>query len=123
MSVEPNPVRASDADREEVVAKLNAAVGDGTLTLVEAEERITAAYAAKFRADLLPLTADLPVPPPKMQLRRPPVRAFIVPAVVVLLVVLWIASPVPFFWPIIPLAFIAVRVSAASRHRRWHTGT
>jgi hypothetical protein len=122
MSVEPNPVRASDADREHVVAKLNAAVGDGTLTLVEAEERITAAYAAKFRADLLPLTADLPTPPAPGPGRKPPVRAFVVPAVI-LLIALWIASPVPFFWPIIPLAFIAVRISAASRHRRWHTGT
>jgi hypothetical protein len=121
MSVEPSPVRASDADRERVVARLTAAVGDGTLTLAEVEERQGAAYAARFRHELGPLTADLPAPTPPA-VRRPPVRAF-VPAAAVLLIVLWIASPIPFFWPILPLAFIAVRVSAASRHRRWHTGT
>jgi hypothetical protein len=123
MSVEPNPVRASDADRERVVARLTAAVGDGTLTLVEVTERQTAAYAARFRHELPPLTADLPAPPaPPSRRRPPPVRAF-VPAAALLLVVLWIISPAPFFWPVLPLAFIAVRVSAASRHRRWHTGT
>ncbi len=122
MSVEPVPVRASDTDRERVVARLTAAVGDGTLTLAEVEERQGAAYAARFRHDLLPLTADLPAPPVPVARRRPPVRAF-APAAAILLVVLWIISPVPFFWPLFPLAFIAVRVSAASRHRRWHTGT
>jgi hypothetical protein len=124
MSVEPGPVRASDVDREAVVVRLTAAVGDGTLTLAEVEERQTAAYAARFRHELLPLTADLPVPPAAEVVvrRRAPVRAF-VPAAAVLLVVLWIISPVPFFWPVFPLAFIAVRVSAASRRRRWRTGT
>jgi hypothetical protein len=120
MSVEPNPVRASNAERERVVARLTAAAGDGTLTLVEVEERQTAAYAARFRHELGPLTADLPVP--AVRRRPPPVRAF-APVAAVLLVVLWIISPVPFFWPVFPLAFIAVRVSAASRHRRWRTGT
>jgi hypothetical protein len=122
MSVEPNPVRASDADRERVVARLTAAVGDGTLTLAEVEERQGAAYAARFRHELAPLTADLPAPPAPVVRARPPVRAF-VPAAAVLLIVLWIVSPVPFFWPVFPLAFIALRISAAGRHRRWHTGT
>ncbi|MFD9737732.1 DUF1707 domain-containing protein [Umezawaea sp. NPDC059074] len=124
MSVEPSPVRASDDDRERVVAVLTAAVGAGTLTLAEVEERQTAAYAARFRHELAVLTADLPAPPPPaVPVRRgPPVRAF-VPAAVALLIVLWILSPAPFFWPVIPLTFIALRVSAASRHRRWRTGT
>ncbi|HWO66315.1 MAG TPA: DUF1707 domain-containing protein [Umezawaea sp.] len=123
MSVEPGPVRASDADREAVVARLTAAVGDGTLTLTEVEERQVVAYAARFRHELVPLTADLPSPPAPVARRgRAPVRAF-VPAAALLLVVLWIISPVPFFWPVFPLAFIAVRLSAASRHRRWRTGT
>jgi uncharacterized protein DUF1707 len=124
MSVEPSPVRACDDDRERVVSVLTAAVGAGTLTLAEVEERQTAAYAARFRHELTALTADLPTPPTPAApaRRRPPVRAF-VPAAVALLIALWIISPLPFFWPIIPLTFIAVRVSAASRHRRWHTGT
>ncbi|HEX6345340.1 DUF1707 domain-containing protein [Umezawaea sp.] len=121
MSVEPSPVRASDADRERVVARLTSAVGDGTLTLAEVEERQALAYGARFRHELPPLTADLPAPPAPRG-RRPPVRAF-VPVAVLLLVVLWVVSPVPFPWPVFPLAFIALRVSSAGGRRRWGAGT
>ena len=59
---EPYPAehRASHADREDVVERLQQAAGDGRLTLEELEERIDAAYAARTYADLAPLTADLP---------------------------------------------------------------
>ncbi|QUQ64907.1 DUF1707 SHOCT-like domain-containing protein [Kutzneria sp. CA-103260] len=57
-------MRASNEDRERVVERLNDAVGKGLLTLAEAEERIAAAYDAKFLDDLPPLTADLPDPTP-----------------------------------------------------------
>jgi hypothetical protein len=52
--------RASDAEREAVVARLRSAAGEGRLTVDELDERIDAAYAAKTRAELEPLTADLP---------------------------------------------------------------
>jgi uncharacterized protein DUF1707 len=52
--------RASDAEREAVVARLRNAAGEGRLTVEELDERIDAAYAAKTRAELEPLTADLP---------------------------------------------------------------
>jgi hypothetical protein len=54
--------RASDAEREAVVARLRDAAGEGRLTVEELAERIDAAYAARTRAELEPLTADLPVP-------------------------------------------------------------
>jgi hypothetical protein len=53
-------VRASDAEREAVVAALHAALGEGRLDLTETESRVTAAYAARDRADLPPLLTDLP---------------------------------------------------------------
>lgn len=53
-------VRASDAEREDVVQALSEHAGSGRLTLAELEERITQAYAATTRGDLEKLTADLP---------------------------------------------------------------
>ena len=52
--------RASDAEREETVTRLREAAADGRLTVEELTERIDAAYAATTRAELEPLTADLP---------------------------------------------------------------
>ncbi len=60
MSEAPLPeIRASDADRERVAEQLRLAAGDGQLTVNELDERLDAAYAARTRADLVPLTADL----------------------------------------------------------------
>ena len=53
-------MRVSDADREGVVRRLRRAVDEGRLTLDEFDERVVIAYAARTRADLDPLTADLP---------------------------------------------------------------
>jgi hypothetical protein len=55
-------VRLSDAERDHVVARLRAAAGDGRLTLDEMEERVGEVYRARTAGDLVPLTADLPVP-------------------------------------------------------------
>jgi hypothetical protein len=55
-------MRASDAEREAVVAQPRDAAGEGRLTVEELAERIDAAYAARTRAELEPLTADLPAP-------------------------------------------------------------
>ena len=59
-------LRASDADREETISRLHHAASEGRLDADELEERISAAYAAKFCTDLARLTAD--VTPPS---RRP----------------------------------------------------
>lgn len=53
-------VRASDAEREQTVALLQRNFADGRLTQAELEERAGAAYAARTRAQLRDLTADLP---------------------------------------------------------------
>jgi hypothetical protein len=53
-------VRASDAEREQTVALLQRSFADGRLTRAELEERAGAAYAARTRAQLRDLTADLP---------------------------------------------------------------
>jgi hypothetical protein len=55
-------VLASDSEREQVVARLNAAVSEGRLTLSEFSERSAAVYATRTRAELPPLVADLPEP-------------------------------------------------------------
>jgi hypothetical protein len=55
-------VRASDAEREQTVALLQRNFADGRLTLAELEERASAAWAARTRAQLRDLTADLPAP-------------------------------------------------------------
>ncbi len=56
-------IRASDVDREVVVATLRDAYTAGRLTLEEFDERTTAAYAARTWGDLRRLTADLPAQP------------------------------------------------------------
>lgn len=53
-------LRASHADRDQVVEKLRVAAGDGRLTPEELDERLEAALTAKTYADLAALTADLP---------------------------------------------------------------
>jgi hypothetical protein len=58
-----DPIRASDTDREAVVATLREAYMAGRLNLDEFDERMTSAYAAKTWGDLRELTLDLPVQP------------------------------------------------------------
>src|SRR5215207_11064598 len=68
-------LRASDAEREMIVARLSEHAAAGRLTLAELEERIGLAYAATTRAELTKLLADLPAatsrPEPS---RRKPTR-------------------------------------------------
>jgi hypothetical protein len=53
-------IRASDAERDATVERLSAATGDGRLTLEEFSQRMERATAARTRADLDRLVADLP---------------------------------------------------------------
>jgi hypothetical protein len=53
-------LRASTPEREETVARLHHALGEGRLDLEETETRVAAAYAARYRDELPPLLADLP---------------------------------------------------------------
>jgi hypothetical protein len=59
---QPRDLRASDADRERVVAVLAEAAGDGRLTLDEHAERVQRAYRARTLGELAGLTEDLVAP-------------------------------------------------------------
>jgi hypothetical protein len=57
----PEPhLRAGDADRAAVAARLGEHMTAGRLTVAEYEERLVAAYAATTYGELARLTADLP---------------------------------------------------------------
>jgi hypothetical protein len=58
----PRDLRASDADRERVIALLGEAAADGRLTLEEHSERADKAYSARTLGDLAGLTVDLAAP-------------------------------------------------------------
>jgi len=122
-------VRASDAEREEYAQILRAAMSEGRLTLEIGEERLGQVYAATYRDELDPLIADLPrgaafrtpeyLGQARDRLRRH--RNGVV-SVAALLTGIWLlvailAHPV-FFWPIIPIAFLALGLL---RHRRMYS--
>src|SRR5690348_14038560 len=64
-------ILASDAEREQTAEVLRQASVDGRLTLDEFSQRVELALAARTRADLRAITADLPAAVPG----APPVRA------------------------------------------------
>ena len=53
-------LRASDADREAIVARLQTAFAEGRLDMPELDERMSGAYAAKTIGELKAFTHDLP---------------------------------------------------------------
>ncbi|GGK72061.1 DUF1707 SHOCT-like domain-containing protein [Mangrovihabitans endophyticus] len=129
----PHRLRTSDTERERVATILRAAMTEGRLSLAEGEERMAAAYAATYRDELAPLTADLPdqgrqalqqtpeaVAESRRDLRR---HAGFVVVVSLLLVGAWLLSHAPFFWPIFPLIFLFAGLRRHARHGRhpqWH---
>jgi hypothetical protein len=122
----PNRLRTSDKEREEIAAILRAAMTEGRLTLDEGEERLAAAYGAKYRDELGPLTADLPDGGRRALLDTPEVRAATrrgvrrhagaVVAVSVGLLALVVLSGGHLLFPIIPLLFLFIGLR---RHTRW----
>jgi hypothetical protein len=64
-------LRASHADREQIVEVLRVAAGEGRLTGDELGERIQAALAARTYRELARLTADLPPAPGGPMAARP----------------------------------------------------
>lgn len=122
----PKRLRTSDTEREQIAEMLRAAMTEGRLTLEEGEERLAAAYAAKYRDELGPLTADLPDGGRRALMDTPAVReaarrglrrhATIVLSITAILTGLWILSGATFFWPIIPLFFLFMGLA---RHARW----
>jgi len=131
-------IRASDDEREYVVRIMQAAAAQGLLTLDEADERMATVYAARTRADLAPLTRDLPDGGRRLMENTPEARsaartgffrhAITVAVIAVLLVGAWFATGAPFFWPAWPLVFLAISLIGHARRigiipdrrRHWH---
>lgn len=80
---DPALMRVSDQERHAVAEVLRQAAGEGRIDLDELDERLASAYGAKTYAELVPLTADLPVHPPVTGVRpaQPAVQPAPVPAV------------------------------------------
>lgn len=133
------PIRASDAEREAVAARLRTAAGEGRLEPDELEERLGAAFAARTRGELVPLVADLPrrrrLPAARRTARRPrgmrrAGRVVAALAANAALVSLWaadvgardplIVGDSDFFWPIVPIVASAAAILAKRRRRRPH---
>ncbi|MGK5684333.1 DUF1707 SHOCT-like domain-containing protein [Actinoplanes sp. URMC 104] len=122
-------MRTSDKEREHVAEILRAAMAEGRLDLAEGEERLAKAYAAKFRDELAPLTADLPdggltaladTPEVRVATRRSLRRhAGIIVSIGMILTGLWILSGAQFFWPAIPLTFLVIGFFKHARYRRY----
>jgi len=62
--------RAADSDRAAIAARLAAALGEGRIDLTEFDRRTTVAAAATTVGELVPLTADLPVPAEQLAAER-----------------------------------------------------
>lgn len=120
-------VRATDADRDEVVAKLKRALDVGALQFDEIETRLGAVYAARTRRDLDGLTEDLPQESAgatsRSKSRRDRPSAFDVPTfrihaivyvlVIAMLVGIWaMAGRGGGFWPFFPAAGWGVGLGA-----------
>ena len=105
----PHDVLASDPEREVVVEALRAAATEGRLDAVELEERLGLAYAARTRADLVPLLADLPAAAPPRARPRPereaPWFAPVIP-LAILLVAIWALTGAGYFWPMWPIGAV-----------------
>ena len=77
----PTPqLRCSDAEREAAIEKLNKAAVEGRLSHEELEQRIAAAYSAKWVGDLARITSDVTPPPPAAPPPQPVPYAYQYPA-------------------------------------------
>ena len=134
-----NTIRASDVDREVVVATLRDAYTAGRLTLEEFDERTTTAFAAKTWGGLRALTRDLPqqarleVPRPEPEIKPAqdkllpvaagPPRRRVSPMLPILVIWLGIALTArePFaFVPVLVILFMLLRLATRpTRSNRW----
>ena len=135
-------MRASDADREALTARLRDHYAEGRLTQDELDERVSAALSAKTFGELRSLTTDLPGPavvpphtaarpswgggPPRLRghyhRRRPPVPLILLLALLVVLssgggwAVFAFFRLILVFW----LAMMLTRIVIGLVHRRGH---
>jgi hypothetical protein len=112
-------LRASDADRERVAAALRDHAAQGRLEPEELEERLTRAYGARMRGELVEITRDLPAARPRRQdRRRADVRAHFTVFLLVnlMLIAIWAACGFGYFWPMWPLMGWGIGMV---KHARW----
>jgi hypothetical protein len=79
MSDTPPPLRVGDRERRAVDDRLQAAVGDGVLTLSEYDERAAVLWQARTRAELDGLVVDLPDHAPAVPAAVPAVTGDVKP--------------------------------------------
>jgi hypothetical protein len=131
-------MRASDAEREAVTARLRDHYAEGRLTHDELDERVSAALSAKTFGELRTLTTDLPGPapvpprtaarpswggpPPWRHHRRPPVPLFLLFGLLLLLASGGGWAMFAFFRLILVfwLAMMLTRIVIGLVHRRGH---
>jgi Domain of unknown function (DUF1707) len=106
-------VRASDAEREQTVALLQRGFADGRLALAELEERAGAAYAARTRAQLRDLTADLP------SAEQQPPRLRMIPDTRRLCILLCVCPPAGVAYLLLSLRRTAPLRAGLRNARRW----
>jgi uncharacterized protein DUF1707 len=102
----PNDVRASDAEREQTAETLRNHAAAGRLDPDELEDRLGRAFAARTRAELTPLVADLPTAPPKPRRELPRIPAFV--PLAILLIAIWALTGAGYFWPIWPIGAMLI---------------
>lgn len=150
MSPNDDALRLSDAERSLVVDALRRHTADGRLQLDEFEQRSATVFAAKTRADLRGILSDLPAlpgltgaplrwagapeqfgPPPPPPVPPPPPPAWgwrqrqarwgAFWAVAAVLVAIWVASGMHYFWPawvLIPWGLTLLFSRGGYRRRR-----
>ncbi|MFC9963703.1 DUF1707 SHOCT-like domain-containing protein [Nocardia ignorata] len=113
MDITPG-TRASDAERNAIVAQLSTHLADGRLDLAEYDQRVAKVYATTTRDDLALVLSDLPALPDK-QPATPPKQAPRIPVwqrieagswlgVSIIVLVIWglislTAGELTYFWP------------------------
>ncbi len=126
--VDDRSFRASDEDRERLVAVLREQMVAGGLTSEELDERVGAAYTAKTWDDLrglvkdLPVTVQLadervPVPPPQAHRvsSRPRGPSPLLPIAFAWLAIMILGDRIIFFAPIIVFAMIVTIIAVFTR--------
>lgn len=125
-------LRASDAEREQIIEALRQHTADGRLTMAEFEDRVEQVYAAVTRADLRPALEDLPPldvqarprPDASTRIRRsavrlPSVRTVAAIVAAVFAVVLFTQGV---WWIIFPLMGVFCGFGGCGRASRCATG-
>jgi hypothetical protein len=135
-AVDRGHLRASHADREQVIAMLKAAFVQGRLTKDELEARAGQTFAARTYAELAAITADLPAgliaaprprgsAPVRARRPRPPMVAGAVlilppPAILAAAYLTGSDQMAKVFLLIVPWYFVAWIVAGAQMLANWH---